>query len=66
MWLGVLYPNMTKVLAIVIYIRHVAAGGGIHPFLKFTPWKENIDQNFKIWLGKNSRTSNIHYYGFIY
>lgn len=44
MWLGVLYPNMTKVLAIVIYIMHVAAGGGIHPFLKFTPWKENIDQ----------------------
>lgn len=42
-WLGVLYPNMTKVLNIVIYIRHVAAGGrGIHSFLNFTPWRENI------------------------
>lgn len=28
MWLGVLYWNMTQVLTFVIYIRHVAAGGG--------------------------------------
>lgn len=28
MWLGVLYSNMTQVLTIVIYTRHVAAGWG--------------------------------------